>query len=118
MRRKGYIVHTSAAELSALRNTYVLPEERRAVLEDNWLRGSLWQPPIIKARPTKDGWVIHAIADMDVIAFLGTKQSMVVIQIIEREDVPATKEKLLLLREGLFNTAKQYCPIHFARITY
>lgn len=118
MRRKGYIVHTSAADLSDLRNTYVLSDLARAILEDNWLRGALWQPPIVKAKPTEDGWVIQSIDHMEIVAFLGTKQSMVAIQIIEPEDVPATKEKLLLLREGLFNATKQYCPILSARITY
>ena len=40
------------------------------------------------------------------------------LQLLEEEDVPATKEKLELLEAGLYSLRNAYCSVLYARIAY
>jgi hypothetical protein len=115
-RRKGYIVHVSAKKLSAFTQDK-LSKERARWMEDAWLRGVIWAPLKVRAIVDNGRWVVQDISDSDVALFLKDRQDILVLQVIEPKCAQGTKDKLALLRNGLYLADGSHCPVLIARVT-
>ena len=118
VRRRGYIAYVKAADVARAAPSELL-EGQRARLENDWARGKLWAPLIVKAKVTERGWQIRAVKDAAVAVFLAERQPdrFIPIQVLEEQDVPATEENLELLKRGIY-ADQTHCEVLFARITY
>lgn len=118
-RRRGYMVQVAAKSLASIApSETTLTPEREAFLENAWLRGVVWAPLVVQAVVEDDRWILTAGRNMDVALFLAGRQHMITLQILEPTDPPATKEKLHMLKAGLFTRSGKRCPVLFARVTY
>jgi hypothetical protein len=117
-RRRGYLVSVEVASLVPL-GVWAGKEERKEKLLNDWVRGVLWSPLLVKAYFTNVGWTIDRVLDFDIALFLADQgQRTIGLQIIEADDPPATQTKLDTLAKGLFNKRGAHCPVIKARIAY
>jgi hypothetical protein len=118
LRRRGYIASVDATSLVSL-GKWAGKESRDERLLDDWVRGVLWLPLLVRAYPTNLGWTIDRVLDFDIALFLASQgQGAIALQILEAGDPPATLDNLDLLKKGLFNKRGDHCPVQHARITY
>lgn len=116
-RRIGYIAHVRTEDLAVL-DDGKSSDARQAWMEDAWVRGITWMPLLIEAEVVDGRWRINRIKDLDVAAFLSTRQKMLVVQVMEPDKASGTAEKLALLHNGLHLPDGRRCPVVFARVTY
>ena len=115
-RRKGYTARVSAKKLSAFKYS-ALTKDRQRWMEDAWLRGVIWTPVYVKTTFKDDRCVVEDIQDYDVALFLNGKQDIVVLQIVESGNDCGSKEKLAVLRKGLFLKDGTRCSVLNAEVT-
>mgnify|MGYP001323679931 CR=1 FL=1 len=116
VRRRGYLVHVLASEMAELAENK-LSYEREQMMLNAWFKGVVWPVPIVRGKFENDGFIVHDGRDLDIAVFLNGRQRMLVVQVLEVEDTPATQAKLHALRGGLTKRKGGKCSILFARIT-
>jgi len=97
-RRKGYIFNCNPKDFARL-DERPLTDEYRLLLEDRWLRGVMWMPPVITIGPTVvdnvPAWEVISNVNWWTATFLAEKGwPKMTVQALEKEDVPATQEGL------------------------
>jgi hypothetical protein len=126
-RRQGYLFSTTPEAFVELNHKPLAPKQRE-LLEDRWLRGVMWQPMLIKVKPTtyqgEAAWEVWENPDWAIATFLAEKGwKRLVVQALEMQDVPATNEGLNAFRQGglICNHGvglEQQIPIFSPRITF
>jgi len=118
IRRRGYIVYVPTEEFCRLGDNY-LDDAKRRELMDDYLRGKLWNPMLIRGNFEHGKCKVIGIEDFDTALFMREiGKRTLTLQLLEEEDVPATKEKLELLEAGLYSLRNAYCSVLYARIAY
>lgn len=119
LRRRGYVVQVSPEELIKLKPAMPLDPGARDLFESHWCRGIVWSPLRLHADVDSDRWVIQEPPALSRARFLAEKkQPLVVCQIFEGKDVPATTAKLELLKRGLYSPEGVRCPVVSAKVAY
>ena len=119
LRRRGYIIHVSPAELIKLRPQMEIDAGARELFESQWRKGIIWSPIRLHAEVVGKRWVLEEPRALSRARFLASKgQALVVCQILEDEDLPATTAKLELLKRGLYNAEGSRCPVVLAKVAY
>ena len=119
LRRRGYVVHTSPKELIKLVPKVTLASDARELFESQWCKGIVWSPLRLHADVNDGRWVVEEPLALSRARFLAEKgQPLVVCQIFESKDVPATEGKLKLLEQGLYSPEGVRCPVVLAKVAY
>jgi hypothetical protein len=118
IRRRGYIAYVQAEQLALLLGAELNKADRQR-LENDWIRGKVWLPPLVRATYSMSGWTVDSVSDGAVATFVAEKnpKQYLPIQVLEQQDVPATEEKLTALRNRIEFKQRSCAPL-FARITY
>ena len=118
LRRQGYMVYVQVQELSKHVDAH-LTDERYVDLMNDYLKGVMWEPLLVRANFNHGKCKVLSIREPDVVTFMrAVSANTIVLQVLEERDVPATQENLDLLSAGLYFLDGSHCPVLYSRITY